>query len=601
MSEQRQGDSQTSEEIVRLSIAAHSGDISEEDVNRLNALLAESELARQTFLLTAQDTHDLRDWATKYALRLTMVETEGAARQHTSCSDPAQLTSSASRRGSVGRWNNSPLRFFPRALRLAGSVAATLAIAAAAGLLGWRLGHNTHQAEVADASLESRPSIAELKMANGCSWGGGSPQFTKLDSQVRSGDEITLHEGIAEFRLSSDVSLSIEGPAALVLTSPTSLVLQHGRVTVFVPSTVEDFRLVTSACRITGRQAEFGVHVASGDVDVHAFSGQVLVSPALGDDQEDDQKTLFAREEKVKSGEVFSTAMIEAGRGLALNGRSDETIISSWHDAVPSQFATKLSMAGLLPITNAYVDSVLASGPIGYWRFEGVRDGLIKNEIGDEGPLVVEGQVQFPGDSSNRVAEFGRSESPGCLYGKNRVELSESDYSVEVWLKPSHIHTGGCVAWLAELPIVKQEQLAFYLQLCGTNRQWESRARARFRFLHRNPPTSDHAVGESCYSAKPYSLRRWQHLVATKQGAQMRLYVDGVLTDEQQDQTPLPPSLAMVVGQLLGKPERRSSFVGQLDELAVYPRALPPGEVKKHFESVKWKNNSPQRAAHESI
>jgi hypothetical protein len=602
MNDQGRNDAIIGDEVIRLSIAAQCGDLPEADANRLNALLAESESARQMYLLAAQDTHDLRDWATEYALRLVM-ETEAGSQPNTACSNlanAAKTTSGAAVRSRLGWWDRSPLRYFTRDWPSAGRVAAAVALAAVAGVIGWRLGLATHQPRLAGAALESRPSIAELKLANGCSWGGDSPQFTTGYVQARSGDEITLHEGIAEFRLSSDVSLSIEGPVSLVLTSPTSLVLQHGRVTVYVPATVEKFRLVTPACRITGRQAEFGVHVAGGDVDVHAFSGEVFASPALGDEQVDDQEALLAPEGDTKAGEVFTTATIEAGRGLALIGRSDDTVISRWHEADETQFATKLSMAGLLPIADPYVKSVLASKPIGYWRFEGARDGLVPNEIGDKGPLVVVGNVQFAGNASNQVADLGRSSLAGCFYAKNRLDLSKSDYSVELWVKPSHVHTGGCVALLAELPVAKQEQLGFYVQLCGTNAYWESRVRGRFRFLHRNPPGFDHAVGTSCYSAKAYSLRRWQHLAAVKQGTELRLYVDGVLADKQVERKSLPPNLAMVVGEL-GRPGRRSSFVGQLDELAIYARALSPGEVKEHFESVEWKTTSPERTAHNSI
>jgi hypothetical protein len=597
MNDPSRSESQISEEILRLSVAAQCGELSEEDADRLNALLAQSEVARHTFLFAAQDTHDLRNWAMDYALRLA-VETEVVAQQGFACSKTSS-TSGPGKYGQISRWTNTPLRFLPRDWQWTGMVAAAIAIAVVAGILGWRFGQAS-RSPLANASLESRPSIAQLTMASGCSWSGGSPQFTGVDSPVRTGDEIALHEGIAEFRLSSGVSLSIEGPAALVLTSPTSIVLQHGRATVYVPSTVEDFRLVTPICRIAGSETEFGVQVAGGDVDVHAFAGQVLASPAIGDDQFEDQETPFAREEDVNAGEVFSTATIEAGRGLALVRRSDDTVVSSWHEADKTQFATKLSMAGLLPITEAYVQSVLASKPIGYWRFEGAHDGLIKNEIGDLGPLVVEGQVQFPGDATNRAAELGRSQLAGCFYGKNRLELANSDYSVEVWVKPSHIHNGGCVAWLAEVPIVEQERLGFYLQLSGTENYWESRYRGRFRFLHRNPPIYDHAVGKSCFSTKPYSLRRWQHLAAVKQGARMRLYVDGVLTHEQEDQTSLPSNLAMVVGQL-GRPGRRCSFIGQLDELSIYARALSASEVKKHFYSVEWKTEPPDSSAHDTI
>lgn len=594
MSDQDHYDFDLSEEILRLSIAAHCGDISAADANRLNTLLAKSELARRTFLIASQDAHDLRNWATEHAFCLT--ELEVIPDESLACSSSTR----AQAEKLFGLRENTLVRSLTRQWKPALFVATAAALAAVTGIVGWRLGQSTQQINIAAVPMEPRPSIAQLTMASGCSWGGNSPQFTGLDSPVRLGDEIALHEGIAEFRLSSGVSLSIEGPAALVLTSPTSLVMQHGRATIYVPGTVEDFRLVTSACRMTGRQTEFGVLISGGDVDVHAFAGQVLASPALGDEQFEGDVAPHAREEDVMAGSTFYTATIQAGRGLALTGRSDDTVVARWHKADETQFATKLSMAGLLPINRSYVNSILASKPIGYWRFESAHDGLVKNEIGDIGPLVVFGQVQFLGDSSNRVVDLGRPESAGFLYNRNLLDLSKSDYSVELWVKPSHAHTGGCVAFLGEVPVVKKEQLGFYLQLCGRNFDWESRMRGRFRFLHRSPMGADHATGTSCTSQKPASLRRWQHVVAIKQESQMRLFVDGVLTDEQQDETKLPPNLGMVVGQLT-RPKQESPFCGQLDELAIYGRALSPEEVKKHFDLVQWKDKAQHQVARDPI
>jgi hypothetical protein len=431
------------------------------------------------------------------------------------------------------------------------------------------------------------PSIAQLTMANGCSWGGGSPQFTKLDSQVRSGEEITLHEGIAEFRLASDVSLSIEGPAALVLTSPTSLVLQHGRVTVYVPSTVEDFRLVTPLCRLAGREAEFGVQVASGHVDVHAFVGHVSASPVLGNGSLDDQDALSPRDEDERSGEVFSPTTIDTGRRLSLSGESDDTVYFRWHDADESQFATKLTMAGALPITKTYVDSVLKAKPLGYWRFEKAGGRSIANEASSLAELRITGDVSFVGDQHNHALELGRPGSTGFLTCKNELNLPRgSDYSVEIWMKPSHNHCGGLVA----MNIWKESEEADPGAFCLLT--W-SRGRQYLRYLHRDPPGRDPKVGTDCRSDVPYRLRRWQHVVAVKRGPDMEIYLDGKLVGTNRDETSLAQHLCIIVG-VAGIPRGgvplvgHYKFIGQLDELAIYGRALGHDEIKQHIDAVKW-------------
>jgi hypothetical protein len=443
-------------------------------------------------------------------------------------------------------------------------------------------------AERAEATAAVAP-VARLTYTNGCSWGGSSPQFSTLDSQVRLGDEITLHEGIAEFRLSSGVSLSIEGPATLVMTSPTSLILQHGRMTVYVPPSVDDFRLVAASCRITARAAEFGVQIAGGDVDVHAFSGEILAAPTLLDERTAALEEPYGvkSEEDLAVGVDFSTATIAAGRGLALVSQGDATLIARWHPADETQFAPKLPMAGSLPITSSYVEAIINSQPMGYWRFEESINRLIDNEIGDLAGLVMSDDLRLVGDSGNRAVDLGRPGSNGALYCKNEVNLPPgSDYSVEVWMKPSHVHNGSIIGMITENPGEGKEGAALYLTISNMN-STAANTRQRVRFLHRDPPGGNSKTGTNCYSNIPYRLRRWQHVAAVKQGAEMRLYLDGVLVDTQHDESSLANHLRLIVGQL-GSSPGVNPFIGQLDELAIYGRALSSKEVAKRYKLIDW-------------
>jgi hypothetical protein len=444
--------------------------------------------------------------------------------------------------------------------------------------------------------------VARLTYTNGCIWGGVPAQARSIESQVGLGDEIVLDEGIAEFRLSSGVSLSIEGPTVLVVTSPTSFVLQHGTMTVYVPWSAADFQMVAGTCRLTAIDAEFGVRVAGGDVKVDAFADSVVASPALGGEESlDAADDLVIRDEsQLPRGAEFKKVRVTAGRSLSLATRSDITKVAAWTAADDSQFATRLSMAGPLPIEDSYIEAVRESQPFSYWRFENVQDEITQNEMAGGAPLKVVGNVRFAGEANNHVVELGRPGANGYLVCTEKVDLSQSDYSVEVWVKPSHFHNGACVGLLKDVPVMTREKLAFYLQVCSPQLYWEREARQRFRFLHRSPPGHDHLMGTNCYSKSAYSLRRWQHVVATKQGAEMALFVDGVQVAAQRDATSLPPDLTMIVGQLTN-PERNGAFVGQLDEIAIYKRALTPEEVKQHGQAVNWKGVPPSGRQQRSI
>jgi hypothetical protein len=67
-----------------------------------------------------------------------------------------------------------------------------------------------------EAKLTPSPAAtpaAFLTSSTGCAWGAGSSKLQTVGSSVDLGDEISLQEGIAEFRLASGVYVSVEGPA----------------------------------------------------------------------------------------------------------------------------------------------------------------------------------------------------------------------------------------------------------------------------------------------------------------------------------------------------------------------------------------------------
>jgi hypothetical protein len=112
----------------------------------------------------------------------------------------------------------------------------------------------------------------------------------------------------------------------------------------------------------------------------------------------------------------------------------------------------------------------------------------------------------------------------------------------------------------------------------------------RIRFLHRSPASDDRELGTSCYSEEPYTLRRWQHLVAVKEGSAMRLYMNGQLVGEGEDAKELPRGLRLLIGRLYpNSPRSVRPFIGQLDELAVYDRALSLKEIAEHYELIRPK------------
>lgn len=433
--------------------------------------------------------------------------------------------------------------------------------------------------------------VAFLTSSNGCSWGSDSLKLQTVGSTVQLGEEIALQQGIAEFRLANGVYLSVEGPAGLVLNSVDSIVLQYGKLTMHVPWPVSEFRVLAGACRLAATDAEFGVSVTGGRVDTHVFSGEVVATNALAHDADSGDDIQRAATDRSKR--RFTSAAIGQGQALVVVNQNSQLRVLRWEKATPHLFATKLTMAGPLPVSDAYCETVKASGPVGYWRFESTSGGMVRSEVTGAPDLMVKGDMRLSGVSGNRVAEFRPGSDCYLISGQPFDALAKTEYSAEIWMKPSHVHCGSVLGMVAIEPETGREKCAFLLEVeSSINQQVRNRFSSdhpySIRYLHRDPPDRSHTAGHSCFSKSPYSIRRWQHVVAVKKADSMELYIDGKLSAQATDRTLLAPDLHMIVG----RQDTLSSdiqFIGQLDELAVYPRALTVEEIKAHYRAINWK------------
>lgn len=416
--------------------------------------------------------------------------------------------------------------------------------------------------------------VAYLTSTNGCHWSDGLvPAVRQVGSAVDVGDELTLHEGIAEFRLASGVSLSIEGPASLLLISPSSLVLQYGKLTAYVPWGSADFKAVAAGCRFVTRDAEFGLQCMDNKLDIHVFSGDVSAgSPMVAARLETDGELGDVQSDEDK--DYFTDAVITAGRSLQLTAQGNVLKVAGWNAAQPASFATKLSMSGPLPITPEYVEQVRASRPIAYWRFEEVADSMIASEVKSAGPLVAHGKILLVGDRNNQSAEL-RWDGDWYLKSKKKLPLANTEYSIEAWVKPSHVHSG-TIAYLHYKADSYDSGARLELQGSGINR-------GAVRYVQRTFKEKPD-FGTSCFSTTPYAARRWQHVVAVKSGSQMKFYLDGKLCATGEEDAQLSHDVVAYVG--VHRDRKRNKYIGQLDELAIYNRPLTESEILQHYQAV---------------
>ncbi len=216
--------------------------------------------------------------------------------------------------------------------------------------------------------------------------------------------------------------------------------------------------------------------------------------------------------------------------------------------------------------SSSYSNAVLADGPSGYWRL-GETGGTTASDIAGANPGIYRNGAQLgqpsllPADAANDAI---------ALDGVNdHVEIPSSSslsptarVSVEAWIKPAALPATGEFASIASKPG------SYALQLDGPRLEFATIQSGSYRRLGALPGTIE--------AGHVY------HVVGTYDGAEQRLYVDGVEVGETAVTGPLSAGAAeLSIGSWNASIE---PFHGAVDEIAVYPGALSADRVAAHYE-----------------
>lgn len=449
----------------------------------------------------------------------------------------------------------------------------------------------------ADAgSKDSTPYVATLVSATNCRWDKTRSTATlQRGSTLRPGESLHLLEGIAEINSSHPGGgvnmLQLEGPLAMTLTSDGMPSLLYGKLTGVFSSYHDLFSLDTPLGRVVvSSDASIGVIAGASDVELHVFSGAATLELwTMGLDEASDQVT-------AKAGTSLRASAVEGGHVTVKHGKSRE----NW-------FVTPAAVAqSRLPISSDYVNSIRAAQPVAYWRFEQCIDGLMRNEMSDRlhCRMVGEAVRWRPGPEGGAI-EFGATAGPGYLISDDTLDGALTDsYTLELWAKPTYYHHGtlfSLIDWTPSQSPLGAHRMA--LEICGpvsgftTPYRHTDTTPGRIRFIHEIHSKFD----AECFSPEPYEVRKWQHLVATKGASQMSLYLNGELVESLDASGTLTPGLRVLMGQLFPEsPKLRDEvtsrlFGGELDEVALYARALSAAEIMEHASIVRADTNKPSK------
>ncbi|QDT96023.1 FecR domain-containing protein [Gimesia aquarii] len=246
--------------------------------------------------------------------------------------------------------------------------------------------------------------VATLVRARDCQWAGElQPKFEGQRLLTR---ELSLEQGVAEFRFDSGVRLIIEGPTKLSIDSSNSATLKLGRVVLHGHELAEEFELSTPRANLYDIGTEYGASVnKNGDVEVHVFQGAVRIQQKEGESPANDR------------------FIIEAGAAKQI-GQASNTDIPVRPDSFKRETHDQARKKGFVKDELIAYESFNATGGLGSnkkpeWRNGGMgwngnwRVGVDRN-FPAQGSVLPKKSLEFPrfkNDARNGALKIGLNRS----------------------------------------------------------------------------------------------------------------------------------------------------------------------------------------------
>jgi hypothetical protein len=218
----------------------------------------------------------------------------------------------------------------------------------------------------------------------------------------------------------------------------------------------------------------------------------------------------------------------------------------------------------------AYRDVILADNPVAYYRLGEASGTTAADERAFQAGTYVNAPIlaqpgALAGDANTAVAFDGTTQRVDV--GDLKIS-AQTDATVELWFKATD---GGTNRWMfSESSTLTDTPLFGVILEAG-----------KVRVLWRNDANG---VVNLYSPAATYNDAQWHHVVATKVGTALRLYVDG-----GEVVTGTTPGGAISLNTSTIAAVRRAAvslwYAGTLDEVAVYNYALTAAKVAEHYQA----------------
>lgn len=221
---------------------------------------------------------------------------------------------------------------------------------------------------------------------------------------------------------------------------------------------------------------------------------------------------------------------------------------------------------------SAYAAEVLADAPVVYMRLGEASGDVAKNERPS-------GDGKYAGETAMLGAPgllFGDRDTSVRLQGRGRISLplvpalfvGQSPFTIEAWIAVDPVDGGLFTQWIVGREDVTNPRFGVSLIVDESGvalERWQNQNASR------------------CTGASP-RLGAPSHVVSTFDGAQMRVWVDGIPTGPvASPQNVADQTLPIVAGAQAG--QAAAFFQGRIDEVALYDRVLSPDRILAHYQA----------------
>ena len=401
-------------------------------------------------------------------------------------------------------------------------------------------------------SPESRPTVARVMDLVKVTWVEEAISWSR-NQVVSAGDQIRLQHGLLELELNSGVRVIIEGPASLELVSSDEIWLEQGRVFAKVPEKARGFSIRTPTSRAVDLGTEFGVYVDEDQAtDVHVVKG--MVDAELLDRE---GRKLDSRRLSQNKAAQFTSAIKE------IPCRTTEFVKHLQYEKVVKEAAPSLRLT-----------------------FDEIRNGTIRNQVEDRYHAKISFAEPQSGQGENKYLTFSASEPEGhegtgqYVQIDSMGDLFSGDFTFELWVRPLQVHRATLFRVFPLDPGLDSSN-GSVIELMD----YSATDPRGLRFLLRNPRFNPQDKETNLYTNRPYKPGRWHHIVGVHSNDRLKLYQDGKLLVEDECLQRINEETGLIIGRHLPPDHMLSvhrDFLGDLDEMLIYRRALSDSEIRTH-------------------